>query len=216
MVYKFSFFFLTTCIISLIERYIPVIYKNIPTVNILHHIITTVSAHYFWYKHPDVLFRFYQYNQEDIPSAFLYVPLVTCTFAFYEIYRNAFLKQSFDFMLHGIMMASVSVLFLNYENFHWAYPGLLMETSSIFLNLMNLNNEIYKYLFGITFICYRNLLFPYLSLVFYNENFLKIVSYSPYYPFEKGIGILLIIVNSLNFYWGHKIVKKYFKTIKNE
>ena len=216
MVYKLSFFFFTTCVIALIERYIPFIFRKISTVNILHHLITTISAHYFLFKYPGILFHVYDYKQEDISPYFLYVPIITCSFAFYELYGNAFLKKNIDYLIHGIMMVFVSILFLNYENFHWTYPALLMETSSIFLNLMQLDNKIYKYLFGVTFVFYRNLLFPYISFVFYNENFLKIISYYPYYPHEKGTGCLLLVTNTLNFYWGYKIIEKFLKTIKNE
>ena len=211
MVYKLSFFFFTTCIIALIERYIPFIFRKISTVNILHHLITTISAHYFLFKYPGILFHVYNYKQEDISPYFLYVPIITCTFAFYELYGNAFLRRNIDYIIHGMMMVFVSILFLNYENFHWTYPALLMETSSIFLNLMQLENKIYKYLFGVTFIFYRNLLFPYISFVFYDENFLKIVSYSPYYPHEKRNRMFIACYKYIKFLLGIQNYQKIFE-----
>ena len=57
------------------------------------------------------------------------------------------------------------------ENFHWLYPGLLMETSSVFLNLTVLPYDFIKYFFLVTFLFYRNIVFPYISIIFIKDKY---------------------------------------------
>lgn len=214
VIYKLPFFVFFIYVFALIERYIPHVQENIVIVNIGHHIIVSLVANYFFFTHPEKVINIYQYKTDDISEFYLYIPIITCSYGFYELMSASFLKKKFEFMFHGMLMVTMSVFVLEYEIFHWVYPGLLMETSSIFLNLLHLKNKIYKYLFALTFILYRNILFPYICLCFYYKNFGKFISLNPDHNLEKGVGLLISVVNILNFFWGYKIIKKVFNHYK--
>ena len=119
-----------------------------------------------------------------------------------------------DYILHGVLFSTVGLIFMHNENFHWLYPGLLLETSSIFLNLTVLPYDFIKYSFAATFLFYRNIVFPYLSIIFVKDKYVFI--FEPEHYNDKIILFSLFCINYLNFFWGYKLVKKIIRHIKND
>ena len=73
--------------------------------------------------------------KEELSPLLAYFPIFSCAFGLYDLYDGIFKQKKIDFILHGVIYSASGMLIMYSENFHWLYPALLMETSSIFLNL---------------------------------------------------------------------------------
>jgi len=152
--------------------------------------------------------------KEEIHPVLSYFPIFSCAFGLYDLYNGIYILKKIDFILHGILFSATGFIFMYNENFHWFYPALLMETSSIFLNLTVFPFDIFKMCFLVTFIFYRNIVFPYISFLFIKNKY--VIIFQPEHFQEKGIIVGILCINLLNFFWGYKIVKKAIRHIKNE
>jgi hypothetical protein len=206
-------YILSILFFSYLETNIPQIY-SIETVPLIHHIVTTSITNYMLFNNTDFMLNVFDYKQEEIHPVIAYFPIFSCAYGLYDLYSVIYYSRKIDFMLHGIFFSTAGLLFMHYENFHWLYPGLLMETSSVFLLLNKLPHNVIKMFFVLTFIFYRNLLFPYISIIFMKNKYYVLLE-SEHYQ-EKGILFFMFCMNILNYYWGYKIVKKVIRHIKNE
>lgn len=213
MYLKIPLYFLSLVFFSYLEINIPRIY-SVQTVPIIHHVITSSVSNYLLYNDTDLMLNMFNTPKEEISPLLSYFPIFSCAFGLYDLYNAIFIQKKMDFILHGVLFYTVGVIFMHNENFHWLYPGLLMETSSVFLNLTVLPYDFIKYSFAATFLFYRNIVFPYISIIFIKDKYVLFIE--PKHYNEKIILFSLFCINYLNFFWGYKIVKKLIRHIKNE
>ena len=213
MFLKTFIYTLSILLFSFIETYKPKIY-SIQTVPLLHHVVTSSVSNYMLYNNSNFIVNIFDYKQEDLEPMVLYFPIFTCAYGLYDLYGGIYLNKRLDFLLHGIFFSMTGLIFMYYENFHWLYPGMLLETSSLILLFNHLPYNIIKYSFATSFLIYRNIIFPYISIIFIKNKY--ILLFEPYHYQEKGLLFFLMCFNCLNFFWGYKIMKKLIRHIKNE
>tara|TARA_B110000967_G_scaffold209592_1_gene266510 strand:- start:1892 stop:2548 length:657 start_codon:yes stop_codon:yes gene_type:complete len=197
---------------GVIEYYKPYIYKKIPSVPIIHHIIVCIIINNMLINDTFDLCMITTITQSELKPMYVYTSLLSCTYGYFDLYITIKKNESKDLLLHGLFF-SIGSTFVLYNNIvHWLLPFLLFETSSLFLNLLCIHDYV-KYLFFIAFIFYRNILYPILFSywVYHNE---KLFMYE--YNHEKVYFIFNILFGILNFYWGYKLIKKAIKTIKQK
>ena len=183
---------------------------GIETLPFLHAMITSSFSNYLLITNPDFIFHIEKYDQTSLSDIFFIVPIYTCSYGIFDFYYGFKLKN-ISFMIHGSMLLVGSMFLYSTNNLHLFYPPLIMETSSIFLNIMILPNAniIYKYLFAFTFFFYRYFIFTFISYFFIQNTILKTNQENVYI---NMVGISLIAVsNVLNYFWGYKIIKKMIK-----
>jgi len=213
MITKSILYILSILFFSYIELNIPTIY-SIDSVPLIHHVVASSISNYMLYNNSQYIINIFEEPQESQSPVVLYFPIFSCAYGLYDLYYVIWRKKSIDYILHGVFLFTTGLLFMYYENFHWIYPALLMETSSIFLLFIHKPLNWIKYCFASTFILYRNILFPYISYLFIRKNYILLVE--PHRFQEKGMVFFICSINCLNFYWGYRIVKKLIRHIKNE
>ena len=213
MLYKTFIYTLSILFFSFIEIYKPKVY-SIETVPFIHHVVTSSVSNYMLYNNATFMLNIFDYPQDNLEPIVLYFPIFSCAYGLYDLYCGIYLNKKIDFLLHGIFFSITGLLFMYYENFHWLYPGMLIETSSIFLLFNHLPYDIIKYSFALSFLLYRNIIFPYISIIFIKNKYLLILE--PFHYQEKGILFFILCINFLNFFWGYKIMKKLIRHIKND
>ena len=181
-------------------------------VSLIHHLIVASTSNYLLYSDPQKIFHMTEYNSTDFSPIYNYIPIISCAYGYFDLYHAISDKKSFDFVFHGIFFVGTTS-WAQYNNVtHWLYPGLLIETSSIFLTTIH-KHPLIKYMFCASFILYRNILLPYISAYwFYHNSNL----YEPIMNNEKMVASFLIMINSLNFFWGYKVIRKLMKHLKQE
>ena len=213
MLCKTFIYTLSILFFSFIQTYKPKVY-SIETVPLIHHLVTSSVSNYMLYNNATFMLNIFDYPQDNLEQMVLYFPVFSCAYGLYDLYSGIYLNKKIDLLLHGVFFSITGLLFMYYENFHWLYPGLLMETSSIFLLFNHLPYDIIKYSFALTFLLYRNIIFPYISIIFIKNKYLLILE--PLHYQEKGTLFFILCINFLNFFWGYKIMKKLIRHIKND
>ncbi len=181
-------------------------------VSFVHHIIVSSASNYLLYNEPEKMFHITEYNSSDLLPLYNYVPMISCAYGYFDLYHAIKDKQSFDFVFHGFFFIGATSWGLYNNVLHWVYPGLLLETSSIFLSTIR-THPIVKYFFGASFLVYRNMIFPYICgyWFYHNANL-----YEPVMNNEKVLALFMVMINILNFFWGYKVIKKISKHLKGE
>ena len=136
--------------------------------------------------------------RNNIPDSYLIVPFISFGYSFYDLYIGI-KSQKFENVLHGI-------LFLT--SFGWAYKtnilcimhiSMVIETSSIFLNLRPLKKRWIDILFVITFFVYRLVLFPTIITIY----LINPDNTSRMFVFTESM-----LLTFLNAYWFYLIARK--------
>ena len=181
-------------------------------VSLFHHMITASAANYLLYNEPEKIYNIMDYNVNDYSILYKYIPLISCAYGYFDLYHAIIDKKTKDFIFHGIFFISTTTWMMYHNLLHIAYPGLLLETSSIFLTTINFHPVI-KFPFCVSFLFYRNLLLPYITVkwLLTMENL-----YTPEINNEKIIMTFTMMINILNFYWGNKIIKKLKKHLHTD
>ena len=198
MYFKIPLYLLSLAFFSYVEINAPRIY-SVQTVPIVHHVITSSVSNYLLYNNTELMLNMFNTPKEELSPTLSYFPIFSCAFGLYDLYNAIFIQKKMDFILHGVLFSTVGMIFMHNEKFHWLYPGLLMETSSIFLNLTVLPYDIIKYAFLVTFIFYRNIVFPYISIIFIKDKYFLIFEQEHYN--EKIVLFSIFCINFLNFFW---------------
>ena len=180
-------------------------------VALVHHVIVASTSNYLLYSDPQKIFHMTEFNSTDFSPIYNYIPIISCAYGYFDLYHSICENKN-DFIFHGIFFIGTTSWGLYNNVIHWVYPGLLIETSSIFLTIIH-KHPLIKFLFCGTFITYRNILFPYISgyWFYHNPNL-----YEPVMNNEKTVAVFLIVLNLLNFFWGYKIIRKLMKHLKQE
>lgn len=170
---------------------------------LIHSIIGGIGYNIGVISFPLIMYD-YPVIKDSIPDSYLIVPLISFGYGFYDLYIGI-KSRKFENILHG-------VLFLT--SFGWAYKSnilcvmhisMIIETSSIFLNLRPFNQKWIDITFFITFFVYRIILFPilFLNYVINPNNIARTIVLCE--------GIVLTL---LNVYWFQLIVKKALRELK--
>jgi hypothetical protein len=185
---------------------------NWKPVSLIHHVITASTANYLLFTEPDKMYSVTNYNASDYYPIYRYLPLISCAYGYFDLYYAIIKKQGPDFLFHGVFFIGTTSWALYNNAIHFMYPGLLLETSSIFLTLMP-SYPFMKYPFCASFLLYRNILVPYLT---YNWFYTMKKLYEPNMNEEKMIILFALTINSLNLYWGYKIINKLKRHLHDE
>ena len=204
----YIFFYLLSIIF--LEIKIPK-YKGIHLSSVLHSMITGCLSNYLLINDSNVFLNIYNYEVDEVNGLYKVIPYYSFIFSFIDIFYSIKMNSKI-FIFHGFMMF-FSILFGIYLNKnHYLSVGLILESSTIFYNFVSLDNNLINFLFGISFLFYRNIVFflisiNYLNFYYQNKLYLNVS--------DNLILASLFSFNCLNFYWGKKLIKKIVKIKKN-
>lgn len=177
--------------------------SKVDITSLLNAIVTTIGGHYYIFNRFTDLKNMNITENSDLEKKnerIIILSVFMMAYGIIHMYDSIKLRRP-DYIFHSIMLLLVNLVpYYNNISSNVAY-FMALETSTIFLCLMKLNNFKIKAMFFITYCIYRLGLFPLYSFFFIkkhfnNKNFL--------YMFVK---ICMILLNILNYAWGVKIIK---------
>ena len=185
-----------TCVSAiLIKKYIKT-KLDIPA--FLYALYISVFAHYIYFLCRETFLP----NKICVCNNVEHIYWVFIGSGLYELY-NGIICMHYGYILHSIIILFGSVYVLCYNFFYYPFIFTLIETSTIFLNLLVYKNTVLKVLFVFTFLFYRWIvLIPY---------FIYIIDKMP-----SSMLICGFIFNGLNIYWGTKIISKLHNAFNNK
>ncbi len=158
----------------------------------IYSLYTSYYAHYIYYLYSEIIFT----NKVCISNKVQHIYWITNGYSVYELY-HAIANKHYGYMIHSITLFLGSSYILTFEYYYYPFIFYLIQTSTIFLNLMVYKIKLNKIIFALTFIFYRLVIaLPYSIYIIHDvPNFI--------------LGCI-IIFNGLNIYWGVKIIKKLY------
>jgi hypothetical protein len=174
--------------------------KRIINSGLIHGIIACISANLGYFYQPAMIYDCI-FN-EEFHDIYLLTLLISTGYGFYDLYIGI-KSNKIDNIIHGLFFVGFSLYLHIEQNILLPYPFLIIETSSIFLNLRPLQYKIIDILFVITFFIYRFCVFPLIiGIYLLNQNNPNIV-----FGYVSSISLTI-----LNIYWFYLIVNKAIKT----
>lgn len=162
----------------------------------VHALITSFYSNYLMII-DDKFFNISLYTYEEVHPYYLSTSIYTIIYLFFHI--KSALKLDNSIKIHAFMMSIMSFISIYYEKMHYFSIALIIESSTIFLQIMHINKNIYsKLLFVLSFSIYRGLLFPYICYHFLMNHYEQIITI---FDIHFVFFILSVISNGLNFYW---------------
>lgn len=199
-----GFFFANLAFMAILE-WITIRHKlNWKPVCLYNHLTTAIVSNYLLLFHQDFLYNVTNLQYNDLPIFLQLVPIITCTYGIFDIFHAYRCKKGFDFIFHGIYVLLSALVAIRYKILHWAYPELLLETSSIFLTFFKCGSWA-RLLFVLTFFVYRMIIFPYVCFRLI-ENMDITWDFNP--SCLKFKFLLIVFIHCLNLFWFQKIAKK--------
>ena len=187
---------ITSCFFS--DYLVKKIFKsNFSVPGFVNACYTTYYSHKLIYNCPQVYFNDNSCIDNNIVN---HLVLVTTGYSCYEM-LNAIMNNDKIYVLHGGLSFLGCCYYLYNNKCYLITIAHLMETSTILLNIMLINKTyLNKLLFFLTFMVYRlGIIFSY-SLLNFNK-------------FDYVYKSFILVFNSLNFFWGYKLIlyarKKY-------
>lgn len=175
---------------------------RIDVCSLIHSLFTGIGSHIVYENDPNL-------------------PYFALGYSVYDIY-TAVKNNKKDFIIHGILYASLFFYAINRNLFSACNMALTMNTSTIFLNNLYIQ-KMYRYdihyprlfklsslLFVLVFIYYRLILFPINSYNYFKFNYDYLDDTSWYVLLTGSISITI-----LNLWWVLFIIKKYLSLIYN-
>ena len=204
-------------VIVLTEIVVPEI-NGINCVCFGHALLCTIFTNMLLYEKPVFFMRIYDQTEADMGEFYLIMPIISFAFAFYDLWSGLKLKRT-SYIFHGSVFVAMALFFtlLYPGNLQLIYPGLLLESSNVPLNLMERypKSKFFKVMFAIVFLAYRIFFFPYLCLSYIGDRYDKVFGTIDFHA-EKVVVLFMMCGHMLNFYWGWKIVKKLVILVKGE
>ena len=135
------------------------------------------------------------------------VPMITFSYGLFDIVQG--FRDGTQFLLHGIALTAICISLYVVDGLHYFTIALLMEMSTIFLNLRPLNSLVIDICFAGLFFFYRWFIVPYAWIQFILAG----------YPNGACGNVLVfqvtlfggVFFHGLNLYWGVKIGSKIIK-----
>jgi hypothetical protein len=178
-------------------------FKTVKTVPLLHAVVSSVAANYILYYEPYAMTHSYKYTDDMIPPFLQFIPVFSLAYGIYDLY-DGIQRKDLGFILHGSLFMIGSSITVCSGNLRYSFPGILTETSTIFLQFIHFPSLVNNLLFASTFFLYRNILFPYISFEYFREQYDILIMPNAHYV-EKTVGIVVLGINALNFFWARKI-----------
>ena len=180
-------------------------------ISIVHALITSFYTNYLIFN-DDKFYNISLYTYEEVHPYYLTTSIYTIIYSFFHIKSS--LKRENSIKIHSFMMSFMSFISIYYEKMHYFSIALIIESSTIFLQIMHINKSIYsKLLFVLSFFIYRGLLFPYICYCFLMNHYEQIMTI---FDIHFIFLILSLISNSLNFYWLWVMFSKLYNLIYNQ
>ena len=196
-------------ILGFIELFIPRI-QDVYVSDLFHALITSLGSNYLLFTTPHMYLNIFKYHYHETPILYQQLPYYTMIYSFIDMYYSIQMKSKI-MIFHAFVMIITTFLCLYYGYPHYASVGLMLETSSIFLNLKQYKKPFFEICFGLSFIFYRNLLFTYICMNYY----IYVYENQYYYDIFHGtFSVLGLLFNGMNFFWGIKIFKNINKKMK--
>ena len=174
--------------------------KRIINSALIHGIIASIYTNLGYFYQPTMIYDCI--FKQEFHDIYLFILLISTGYGFYDLYIGINSKK-LDNIIHGLFFVGFSLYLHFQQNILLSYPFIIIETSSIFLNLRPLQYKIIDILFVTTFFIYRFCVFPLIiGIYLLNPNNSNIVF---------GL-ISSISLTILNIYWFYLIVKKTIKT----
>lgn len=185
---------------------------KIHSVPLFHAIIVGGGTTLLCLYNPNILYNpnsIIEYNDNFIYQIF---PLISMGYSFYDLYIGIKSNQ-LEYILHGIFLMLLTSSFYYIDALSILNIPLLGETSTIFLNLRPIRNNIIDYLFAITFTLYRIIYLPIVLFVYiYNSPCINIIGSTC--RIETLLSICCTLFGTLNVYWFYYICKSVLRRIK--
>jgi len=170
-------------------------YKN-NIISLVHALITSFYSNYLMLI-DDKFFNISLYTYEEVHPYYLTTSIYSIIYLFFHI--KSALKLDNSIKIHAFMLSVMSFISIFYKKMHYFSIALIIESSTIFLQIMHINKSIYsKLLFVLSFFIYRGLLFPYICYHFLMNHYNQIITI---FDIHFVYLILSLISNGLNFYW---------------
>jgi len=187
--------------------YVKIFEKNVINSALIHSIISGLGNSIDIICDPRIILN-YSSIRNNISDIYLIFPLISFGYGFYDLYIGI---KSFKLenIFHGLIFVFMSTYMYLNNSLIAMHVVLIMEISSIFLNIRPYNIKIIDLLFGLTFFIIRLVICP-IFIYYYlidPNNIEKVI------VFCGGVSITL-----LNIYWFYLIVKKLLnpKRVKKE
>lgn len=177
--------------------------NTVKTVPLLHAVVSSVAANYMLYWDPYAMTHAYKYTDDMIPPYLRSIPLISLAYGIYDLHEGIQRKDT-GFIIHGLLFIIGSSITVCSGNLRYSFPALLTETSTIFLHFIHFPSLVNNVLFASSFFLYRNVLFPYISFEYFCEKYDALTMPNAHYV-EKTVGVCVLGINALNFFWARKI-----------
>jgi hypothetical protein len=148
------------------------------------------------------------------------LPMVTWGYSIWDI-GNGIYTGDKSFLYHGIVLFVLCGSLYYFSCLHLLTGPLLMEVSTVFLNLIDLNVFALKMAFLLSFLIIRWAIIPYLWMYYIIQSFyyqigsVRKENDSPL-PVDWVVLIGGIAFHGLNVYWGIKILRKAQREFKRK
>ena len=138
------------------------------------------------------------------------VPMITLAYGVFDILHGV--KDGWEHFFHGIFLTATCLYLYAVGELHYLTFALLMETSSIFLNLRPLKAFWIDMAFALLFFIYRWIICP----LGWTKFILGGYSEDNCVRYETWLVVLCggIFFHGLNIHWGIKIMFKILKKIR--
>jgi len=176
--------------------------KKIINSALIHSLISGIGSNIGIICNPTIVYGYYLIA-DNISDIYILVPLISFGYGFYDLYIGI-KSRKFENIIHGVIFSS-AFCYAYYKNVLGSLNSvLIIESSSIFLNLRPLHYKIIDILFVITFFAFRLVICPITTYLYLIQ------------PDNIGKSVVfcgMISLTSLNIYWFCYIVKKILKKI---
>ena len=163
---------------------------------LVHALITSFYSNYLMLI-DNTFFNISLYTYEEVHPYYLTTSIYSYIYLYFHI--KSALKLDNSIKIHAFMLSIMSFISIFYKKMHYFSVALIIESSTIFLQIMHINKSIYsKLLFVLSFFIYRGLIFPYICYHFIMNHYEQIMTL---FDVHFVYFILLLISNGLNFYW---------------
>ena len=191
-------------------------WKEFDIVAFTHAIVATILS---WY----VVFYTFEKPQAyvehiltgGVPSLIENIlPMITFGYSLWDI-GNGVREQNITFIYHGVVLFLLCASLYRFEKLHFLAGPLLMELSTIFLNLRIFKSLLIDAMFFFIFLFLRWIVIPYLWYLYIDGSFLNVVDKkrkknNKSRPLPEDYIVLIggILFHCLNIFWGIKVLQK--------
>ena len=190
-------------------------WKEFDIVAFTHAIVATVLSWYivfFMFEKPQAYVEHILIGGQPSPIENI-LPMITFGYSLWDI-GNGVREQNMTFIYHGVVLFLLCASLYRFDKLHFLAGPLLMELSTIFLNLRNFKSLLVDATFFFIFLFLRWILIPYLWFLYIDGAFLHVVGEkrknNNESPLPEDYIVLIggVLFHGLNIFWGIKVLQK--------